>query len=538
MTKPTSKIVSGLKSHWEGNFYSFAAAGWKILEPSRDWRPTWYRKAMAEYLQALWAGEFGRKGLLITVPPQSGKSTLVTKLFPCWLWTQWPGTRCMFASYSFEGLAVPMSIERRRLIESRWYQENWGGKFNLSPDDNLKWRYSNSMGGHHIAVTGATGIGADLLIVDDPHSADEARSDAERAQTIARFENTLLTRLTPEGRGLCVVVCQRLHERDLAGTLIEKGTWEHLDLAAEAEKPQKLFMPVTKKWVLRRRKALLDSVSMPKEFLEAKKIELGPAGFSAQYQQRPAPSEGIIFNPAWFCRHKPEETKEIEMTAISVDANFKAGRDPVAVHAWGFKGPRSYLLDWQTIQVGFVGTKNLIRQFVHGHRANVVLIEEAANGAAIVEELSQEFPVVPITAIGSKEARAEAVAPQIAARFVSIPDGARGDRFVLDCAKFPLGANDHDVDAMTQALNWRRQNAFGLMEYYRELGREAAARQPETAQHAQFERSAHTKLGLKLPGPAACACGHQGRTTIHRGDSSEVRCSKCNTLVEEAALTA
>ncbi|HKT10213.1 MAG TPA: phage terminase large subunit [Terriglobia bacterium] len=533
MTKPTSKMVSGLKSTWENNFYSFAAAGWKILEPSREWRPTWYRKAIAEYLQAMWAGEYKR--LLITVPPQSGKSTLVTKLFPTWIWTRAPGARCLFASYSFEGLAVPMSIERRRLIESRWYQENWGGKFQLSQDDNLKWRYSNSMGGHHIAVTGATGIGGDLLIVDDPHSADEARSDTERQATVDRFDNTLMTRLTPEGRGLCVVVCQRLHERDLAGTLIEKGGWEHLDLGAEAEKPQKLFMPVSKRWILRRRKALLDSVSMPKEFLEAKRIELGPAGYSAQYQQRPAPSEGIIFNPAWWKRHS--DRPEVEMIAISVDANFKAGRDPVAVHAWGFKGPKSYLIDWQTIQVGFVGTKNLVREFVHAHRANVVLIEEAANGAAIIEELSQEFPVVPITAIGSKEARAEAVAPQVAAGFVSIPEGARGDKFVLDAAKFPLGANDHDVDAMTQALNWRRQNAFGLMEYYRELGRQQAEA-PESAERSQFERSAHTKF-TRMPAPLGCGqCGHRGKTTVHHGDWDEVRCSRCNTLIEEAALKA
>ncbi len=517
-------------SIWQDSFYQFAAAAWPILEPSVPWRPTWYRKAVAEHLQALWEGQFNR--LLITIPPQSGKSTMVTKLFPVWTWLHDPGARALFASYSFESLAVPMSIQRRRLVESAWFQKLWGDRFKLSPDDNLKWRYSNDHGGHHVAVTGATGIGGDMLLVDDPHSADEARSDADRNATISRFRQTLMPRLTPGGRNLCVVVCQRLHELDLAGELMDEGGWKTLCLPSVAERDEKVNFPISQRSIVRKKGSLLDQGFMNEKYLELKKIELGPYGFSAQYQQSPAPAEGIIFNPEWWKRYTGHP--KVEMIAVSVDAAFKEGRDQVAVQVWGFAGPRSWLLAKSTMPMGYVRTKETIRMYTKQYPVNVVLIEQAANGAAIVEELSGEFPTVGIPAIGSKEARAQACAPQVAAGFVYIHDDAEGNQFILDAAKFPLGKNDHDIDAMSQALNWRRENTFGLLEYYREAA-ELLAKEPElTASGKQLEAHAHVKLVNRPRSPlVGCPeCHRTGTTTTHNGMGYVRSCAYCRKVLE------
>ncbi len=546
------KLDSLYREAWERDFYQFCGAAWRVLEPSRPWRPTWYRHAVAEHLQAAIDGRFKR--VLIMVPPQSGKSSIVTKLFPVWAWLKHPSLRFLFSSYSFEALAVPMSIERRRLIESPWFRQFWGDKIKLSPDDNLKWRYSNHAGGYHAVVTAATGLGGDVLLVDDLHSADQARSDAEREAAIEHFRSALMSRLTPGGRDICIVVCQRLHELDLAGTLMREGGWKQLCLPAICDRPeaQKVHFPLRQKYIIRKIGSRLDPETMDEQFLALRKIELGPAGFSSQYQQSPAPAEGIIFNPAWWRRYK--DAPHFEMIVVSVDAAFKDNRDAVAVQVWGFEGPRCYLVTKTTRQMGYLQTKDTIRMYVRQYHANVVLIEQAANGAAIVEELSREFAAIGIPPLGSKEARAQACAPTIAAELGYLPEGPMGDQMATDAAKFPLGANDHDIDAMSLALNWRRQNTFGLIEYYKQMAANPPAERTaeEKAQRQAFEKSAHIKFSRPDGAFPAChACGRSGTETEHRqsvtvvngrteiGEERIVRCSHCKAIQnqKESALT-
>jgi len=511
----------------ESDLWSFCGQAWQVLEPSRPWHGTWYRQAIAEHLQAAWRGDFRR--LIITVPPQTGKSSLVTKLFPIWAWISEPNTRLLFASYSFEALAVPMSVDRRRVIESDWYQQRWGTRFHLSADDNLKWRFSNDKGGHMLVLTGATGLGGDVLLVDDLHSAEEALSDADRTNAVTRFRKALMSRLTPGGRDIAIIVCQRLHELDVAGTMLREGGWVHLNLPAIAEQHHSVALPLSNEYKVRKPGDLLDTETLNKKYLDSRMIELGADGFSGQYQQEPAPAGGIIFKTEWWKRYEGAAPHS-DVIVISVDAAFKANRDAVAVHAWGFQGPNAYLLGWTTEPRGYVATKDVIRAMAHKYRPNAILIEEAANGAAIVEELGKEFPVIPIPVKDSKESRAQACAPQVQAGCVSVPAGSLGDRFIVDCAKFPKGANDHDVDAFTLAINWRRSNSLWVIDYYREKAAAMPKAETETrrAQVDQFETYGRVALGARNRRPIlTCECGASQWTVTHFWDHAERKCRTC-----------
>jgi hypothetical protein len=151
----------------------FITQAWPIVE-SDEFVPGWHIDAIAEHLEAVSRGQIAK--LLITVPPWHGKSLIASVLWPCWEWIDRPQLRWLFASYA-ESLAIRDSVKARRLIQSAWFQRNWGGQFQLSGDQNEKRRFENDRGGYRIAlgVAGsATGEGGDRLVIDDAHNVKEA----------------------------------------------------------------------------------------------------------------------------------------------------------------------------------------------------------------------------------------------------------------------------------------------------------------------------------------------------------------------------
>lgn len=128
-------------------------------------------------------------------------------------------------SYAQE-LSTRDSLKSRRLIDSRWYQERWGEVFTLTTDQNRKTRFEIDKTGYRIATSVnsfATGEGGDVIVVDDPHNVKKALSDVQRAAALVWWDETMSTRFNDPETGAKVIVMQRLHGRDLAGHVIEKG---------------------------------------------------------------------------------------------------------------------------------------------------------------------------------------------------------------------------------------------------------------------------------------------------------------------------
>ena len=206
-----------------------------MLEPATPFLQGLHVEAICQHLQAVTEGRIGN--LIINVPPGHAKSLLTAVFWPAWVWIANPQTRWLFASYSAQ-LSVRDSLKCRRLIESDWYQQRWGHRYQLTSDQNQKHRFENDHTGYRIATSvggSATGERADVVVVDDPHSVDQAESDAERRTAVEWFNGTMSTRLNDFTRGHKVVIQQRLHEADLTGDLLVKGDFELLCLPAEFE---------------------------------------------------------------------------------------------------------------------------------------------------------------------------------------------------------------------------------------------------------------------------------------------------------------
>lgn len=230
------------------DFGRFFEDSWsEVMEPGTELAPSWHYEYLSEWLTLLGTGEFRRrwpkkKGLIINIPPRTAKSLMCTVAFPAWLWTFAPNKKIMAISYGSE-LAIPLSVKRRELIESQWYQQRWNVR--LKDDENLKQRQGNTKSGYIVAGTPGgtiTGVGGDVIIVDDPLKADSAYSETERVNANNFYDNTLRSRLNSPTEGVFLVVMQRLHQEDFTGHLLssEPGEWEHVSipLVEEEEKPE------------------------------------------------------------------------------------------------------------------------------------------------------------------------------------------------------------------------------------------------------------------------------------------------------------
>jgi predicted phage terminase large subunit-like protein len=452
-----------LKIKGEQSLRAFVEQAWPILEPTVPFVPNWHIDYIAEHLEAVTAGEITR--LLINVPPRSMKSILVSVLWPAWEWLQLPGGRWIFVSYS-DALASKHSLDRRTVIQSDWYQARWGSRIELAADQNVKSEFQNTHRGVMVATSvgaSVTGKGGSRIVVDDPHNPMQADSDVQRESAITFFNNTLSTRLDDKRTGAIVVVMQRLHERDLAATCLDLG-YTHINLPADAETPTTLVMPRSGRIITRQPGDLLCPAREGRAELDELKRQLGSAAYAGQYQQRPAPAGGLIFQRDWWKFY--DELPPVDEMAQSWDMSFKDGKDNdyVVGLVGGRKGADIYLCDRVKGQWAFSETCRQVAALRRRYpETGTILIEDAANGPAIVDSLGRQVSgIIAVTPEGGKLARARAAQPQVEAGNIWLPNPRPHghliherewvDDFIHQCSVFPNGAHDDDVDAFTQLV--------------------------------------------------------------------------------------
>jgi hypothetical protein len=256
----------------------------------------WHVDAITHQLMRVHSGECRR--LLINQPPRSLKSICVSVAYVAWLLGHDPTRRVIVASYSGH-FAAELHRQFRMVVSSEWYAA-------LFPT--LRWardtglEFVTTQGGSRYAtsVEGTlTGRGADLIIVDDPLNANEVHSEPARKRVIDWYGGALVSRLNDKQTGSIVAVMQRLHEDDLAGHLMRQGGWNHLDMPAIALENEIVELGHGK-FHARRSGDVLHPERESRDTLEAIKAEVGSLMFSAQYQQRPVPTEGNLIRRSWF----------------------------------------------------------------------------------------------------------------------------------------------------------------------------------------------------------------------------------------------
>jgi predicted phage terminase large subunit-like protein len=481
----------------EDNLAEFFKEAWKVLEPGRDLEWAWHYEMLAEYLRPvrdkLFKHTFGQDklGIIINVPPRTAKSSFVTIAFPVWCWIVKPQMRFSCYSYSNE-LSTEHSIKRRKLIQSDWFQNLWGDRFSLASDQNLKTHFDNNKTGQMISTSvggTATGKGGDVLILDDPLNPDQAASDTERPAVNKWIDNTLRSRMNDMANDIMIVVMQRLHEQDPTGYLMEQNGSGiiHVSIPLECEgvktpdglMPVHYEFPVSHRIVTMQPGQILMPAKFPSAAVEALKIlRLTWAG---QFQQRPAPLEGNMIKRKDFRFYGGLDSEtgivdaplpaRFDFTLVSCDAAFKDldTSDFVCVLSVGVAGSRRYILDLVLKHLDAKATELEINRQRLNCRASVVLIEDKANGSAIIKSLRYKVPgIVAVNPEGGKMSRMFAASGEMQSNnWYMDRNAAWTEPFVTSMCTFPNAKNDDDVDAWTQACVWLQSHGYGLFELWK-----------------------------------------------------------------------
>ena len=418
------------------------------------WVPGRHHELICDALDAVVRGEITR--LMICMPPRHGKSMSVTETFPSYYLGRFPDKRVMEVSYN-DTFAQKFGRKNREKIEE-FGEALWGIRLSQVNHSASNWDLERRRGGMISVGFGgaATGEGADLMIIDDPvKNRQEADSQTMRDRIWDEYTATFSTRTHP-GAAI-IVIMTRWHEDDLCGRLLNPDVckvedWTVLKLPAIAEDEDDLLGR-------KEGEPLWPEHGYDREWLENQKGKIGSYSFAGLYQQRPAPSEGGILKRSWFQFYDllPEGGTQIQ----SWDCTFKDGQnnDFVAGHVWQKTGANYYLVDRVHDHMGISDTMRAIRTLTAKHpRARAKLVEDKANGPAVIELLKKEISgLIPIDPQGGKVVRAQAIAPYAEAGNIFLPQPSVAPwihDFLEECAAFPNAVHDDDVDAMSQGINY------------------------------------------------------------------------------------
>lgn len=412
------------------------------------WRPAVHLGLLCSKLEAVERGEIRR--LMVFMPPRHGKSEVVSKKFPAWYLGRNPDREIILTSYA-DALAYDFSRIARDTL--REHGSLWGVRLAQGSSAVGRWGIEGHRGGLMAAGVGGpiTGRGAHVAIIDDPvKNYEDALSKTIRDKVFDWYQSTLRTRLAPGGA--IVLVMTRWHEDDLAGRLLARDSdqWEVISLPARAEPGD----PLDRK---------LGQPLWPERFGEDELTEierdLGSQKWTALYQQRPSPMEGDMLRREWW-RYYTAQPARFDEVIQSWDMTYKDEDDSdyVVGQVWGRIDADKYLLDQVRARMAFPATVRAVQRLAgKWPEARTILIEDTANGPAVISTLRSQIPgIIPVRPMGSKVARVSAASPQIEAGNVYIPHPSIAswvEGFVEECAAFPNGVNDDQVDAMSQALN-------------------------------------------------------------------------------------
>lgn len=393
--------------------------------------------------------------LLLSMPPQHGKSKWITGTLPSFFLGHYPEKRVIEASYG-EGLAKQFGRENKQKVE------RFGGLFGISVSNDVKsvvdWQLTNGVGGmiSRGLLSGITGKSGDLIIVDDPiKNSEEASSTVTREKIYNEWITSVSSRMQANSKA--IIIQTRWHEDDLIGRLKDDpyATYYNLEAICESEDDplgrefgEALCPEIGKdeKWLSDFKDALCSG-----EVEEGG--ETGQRAWEALYQGHPTTKEGNLIERDWW-QYYDGVPPEMDTVIMSVDPAFKDTGDFVAIEVWGKKGPNIYLMDLVKKHLNFQATMTEIIKRRALYPVEYTLIEDKANGSAIIETLRKKIGgILGVTPRESKEERVNAVSFIIEAGNVYLPkDKKFTAEFVSDCAQFPNGKHDDTVDAMTQAL--------------------------------------------------------------------------------------
>ena len=437
----------------KNDFLSFVKCVWpEFVEGS-------HHRHIADKFNKLATGEINR--LIINMPPRHTKSEFASYLLPAWMVGRDPKLKIIQATHTAE-LAIRFGRKAKNLIDSENYSKIF--KTKLQEDSKAAGRWETSDGGEYYAagVGGAiTGRGADLLIIDDPHSEQDALSKVSLERAYEWYTSGPRQRLQPGGK--IILVMTRWSLKDLTGVLIANQK--------EAKSDQ---------WHVVEFPAIMDHGTEPTpvwpeywkmDELEKVKAALPIAKWNAQWMQQPTSEEGAILKREWWRTYDAEEIPNLHHVIQSYDTAFlkKETADYSAITTWGIwypsedEGANLILLDAIKGRYEFPELRRMALEQYKYWQPETVIVEAKASGLPLTYELRKmDIPVTNFTPSkgNDKHARVNAVAPLFESGMIWAPNQKFAEEVIEECAAFPYGDHDDLVDSTTQAIMRFRQGGL------------------------------------------------------------------------------
>jgi predicted phage terminase large subunit-like protein len=415
---------------------------------------------LAQIFEDIAAGK--KKRVIVNIAPRHGKSELISYLAPAWFLGKYPQKKVIMASHTAD-LAVNFGRRVRNLVGSEDYR-NIFPQIELQADSKSASRWGTNFNGEYFAigVGGAlAGRGADLFIIDDPHSEQEAKTGRPDVFLPAWewFQSGPLQRLMPGGA--IIVVMTRWSKLDLTGQIIkqmdnndEVDKWEVINFPAITDDGEPLWPEF---W--------------PIDELLAKKAGLDIRYWNAQYMQNPVSEEGALIKREWWNIWEGDTPPQCEFTIMALDAAQEANNraDYNALTTWGVffnEEVNNYniiLLNSIKKRLEFPELKKLVLEEYKEWQPDAFMVEKKSNGAALYQELRRMgIPVGEFTPGKGQDkiSRVNAISDLFAGGVVWAPDRRWAKEVIEECNDFPSGTNDDLVDSTTLALLRFRQGGF------------------------------------------------------------------------------
>jgi len=437
----------------KNNFTHFVRAMWPEFIAGR------HHGIMAKKFEAVASGDIKR--LIVNMAPRHTKSEFASYLLPAWLMGRSPKLKIMQTTHTAE-LAYRFGRKVRNLMNSEEYCRVFQGVA-LRADSQAAGRWETTKGGEYFAAgTGGavTGRGADLLIIDDPHSEQDALSPTAMEHAYEWYTSGPRQRLQPGGA--IVVVMTRWAENDLTGKVIRQMARD----------------PLADKWEVVEFPALLPETDNPlwpeywsKEDLIAVRASLSVAKWEAQWQQRPTSEISAILKRQWWQKWEHKELPHLHYVMQSYDTAFSKSdqADYSAITTWGVfypqkEGPPHLILcDARRGRWDFPELRRIAMEEFNYWEPETVLIEAKASGMPLTQELRQMgIPVTNYTPSrgNDKFTRVNSVAPMFESGMVWAPDTVWAEEVIEECAAFPAGEHDDYLDTVAQAIRRFREGGF------------------------------------------------------------------------------
>ena len=437
-------------SHVYSNFLNFVKHVWpQFIEGS-------HHKIIAEKFNDIANGKIKR--LIINMPPRHTKSEFASNLLPAWMVGRKPDLKIIQTTHTTE-LAIRFGRKAKTLIDSPEYQQIF--KTRLREDSQAAGKWETEQGGEYYAAgvgSAITGRGADLLIIDDPHSEQDALNAAALEKAYEWYTSGPRQRLQPGGA--IVVVMTRWSTKDLTGALmksqkeIKSDKWEVVEFPAIMPSGEPVWPEY---WKLDELEGVKASLSVPK--------------WNAQWMQDPTSEEGSIIKRDWWKVWEKEDIPPLKHVIQSYDTAFlkKETADYSAITTWGVfypnddSGPNLILLDALKDRYEFPELRRVALEQYQYWKPETVVIESKASGLPLTYELRKMgIPVVNFSPSKGqdKHARVNAVAPLFESGVIWAPEEKYAEEVIEECAAFPYGDHDDLVDSTTQAVMRFRQGGF------------------------------------------------------------------------------